>query len=317
MSLDATSLRLNLLAAASLPLAGWLGGRLAPAGDGVAGLLAGLPLALAVVWLWYRPLARASGRLPPVLPGVLGGALLAHVGGESPSAGSLPAASVVDWLAMPVAALAMVLGALLIAAAGRILSRHGLLFSPRRWALLGGVAGGVLAMLHAASALFRLDGTLPVLLLTVLVRAAGDLLAVLALLPAALIWWLEPQPCPLRNGRQRVVLAGHLGLLVAAIAPLTLGAAGWLVLPLVAVWAAVRAGARAIGVGGSLVMLVSASAAALALGPFGHLSPLMQRIALLTLWWALLPPGLWLAGLAAPDAPRPGLPREKIQHAAD
>lgn len=317
MSLDATSLRLNLLAAASLPLAGWLGARLTPAGGGVASLLAGLPLALAVVWLWYRPLARAAGRVPPVLPGVLGGALLAGGGGVSPSARTQELANVVDWLAATVDALAMVLAALLIAAAGRILSRHGLLFSPRRWALFGAVAGGVLVILHAASAMFRLDGGLPIVLLTAMVRAAGDLLAVLAVLPAALIWWLEPQPCPLRNGRQRLVLAGHLALLVAAVVPLAVGAAGWLLLPLVAAWAAARTGARAIGVGGSLVLLVSASAAALAVGPFGHLSPLMQRIALLMLWWALLPPGLWLAGLAAPDAPRPSLPRENIRHAAD
>lgn len=313
MPIDAPLLRLNLLAAAGLPLAGWLAGRLAPASGAATGLLAGLPLALAVVLLWFRPLARPAGRLPPALPGVIAGALLGAVG--QPPAAAEPVA--VAWLAQPVAALASVLAALAIATVGRALTRHGLVFSPRRWAVLGVVAAGALIILHVASGLFRNDAPAPTILLGAMVRAAGDLLAVLALLPAALIWWLEPQPCPLRNGRQRVVLAGMFGLGLVAFAPLALGAAGWLLLPPVAVWTAVRAGARAVGIGCTLLLLTSASAAALGAGPFGELSPLMQRIALLSLWWALLPPGLWLAGLAAPDAPRPALPLEGTSHAPD
>lgn len=321
MTFDKIDLRLNLLAAASLPLAGWLGERLAPSAGGAAGLLAGLPLALAVVWLWYRPLARAGGRLPPVLPGVIAGALLARIDGLH-AAGDLPdalAPLVVpgQWLVMPAEALTTVLAALLVAVVGRALSQHGLLFSPRRWTVLGGVAGGVLVILHAAAAMFRLNGDFSALLMTVMVRAAGDLFAVLAVLPAALIWWLEPQPCPVRNGRSRVVLLALLALVAAALVPLWIGAAGWLALPFVAALVAVRGGARALGIGGSLVLLVAVSGAALGVGPFGSLSPLVQRLALLTLWWALLPPGLWLAGLAAPEAPRPLPTFKEAQHAPD
>lgn len=322
MSFDKIDFRLNLLAAASLPLAGWLGDRLAP-----AGLLGGLPLALAVVWLWYRPLARPAGRLPPMLPGVIAGALLAridglHAAGDLPDAlaslVALPDGLFMGWLLVPAEALTTVFAALLVAVAGRALSRHGLLFSPRRWTVLGAVAGGTLVILHAAAAMFRLDGALSPLLMTVMVRAAGDLFAVLVVLPAALIWWLEPQPCPVRNGRSRVVLVALLVLVAAALVPLWIGAAGWLALPFVAAIVAVRGGARALGIGGSLVLLLAVSATALGVGPFGELSPLVQRLALLTFWWTILPPGLWLAGLVAPEAPRPLRPfKEEASHVPD
>lgn len=325
MSLDKIDLRLNLLAAASLPLAGWLGERLAPSAAGAVSLLAGLPLALAVIWLWYRPLARPAGRLPPVLPGVIAGALLARIDGLH-ATGDLPEALaslvapgeglLMAWLLIPAEALTTVLAALLIAVAGRALSRHGLLFSPRRWTVLGLVAGGTLVILHAAAAMFRIDGSLLPLLMTVMVRAAGDLLAVLTLLPAALIWWLEPQPCPVRNGRSRIVLVSLLALVGAAVVPLWIGAAGWLALPFVAALVAVRGGARALGIGGSLVLLMAVSSTALGAGPFGELSPLVQRLALLTLWWTILPPGLWLAGLAAPEAPRPQRPQRSLKEGA-
>lgn len=321
MSLSRIDLRLNLLAAVSLPLAGWLGERLASSAGPAPGLLAGLPLAIAVVWLWYRPFGRLAGRLPSFLPGVIAGALAARVDGLH-AVGDLPATltaavALGEWLVLPVEALTTVLAALLVAAAGRALSRHGLLFSPRRWTLLGAVAGGVLVILHAAAAMFRIDGALPLVLTTVMVRAAGDLFAVLAVLPAALIWWLEPQPCPVRNGRTRIVLLSLLALIASAFVPLWFGAPGWLALPIVAALVAVRGGARALGLGCSLLLLVTVSAAALALGPLGQLSPLAQRLGLLTLWWALLPPGLWLAGLAAPESPRPVARFKEVSHVPD
>lgn len=320
MSFDRIDLRRNLLAATSLPLAAWLAERLAPPAGGAAGLLAGLPLAVAVIGLWYRPLVHMAGRLPPVLPGVIAGAMLAGLA-DLHDAGSLAAPPAPDvLLQVPVDALTVVAAALLIAMTGRALSRRGLLFSPRRWTVVGAVAGGVLIILHAAAAAFHGGGLAPAALVAVMVRAAGDLLAILALLPAALIWWLEPQPCPVRNGRSRIVLFALMALVAAALVPLWVGAAGWLALPLIAALAAVRGGARAIGIGGSLVLLFAVTATAIGAGPFGHLSPLVQRFALLTLWWTLLPPGLWLAGLAAPDAPRPLVSRpaiKEVSHAPD